>query len=103
MCILEDVHDKGQSFDTEWEDGACPIIVLRLIMSVSTCFSLVGNLAHNATRLSLSNEPFLLIRSCVFMQITYRPHLLLTKLVYQEFFSVFLFFPKNKHNPMFSQ
>jgi len=25
-------------------------------MSVLTCFSLVGNLAHNATRLSLSNE-----------------------------------------------
>jgi hypothetical protein len=27
----------------------------------------VGNLAHNFIRLSLSNEPFLLIRSCVFL------------------------------------
>jgi hypothetical protein len=27
----------------------------------------IGNLAQNSTRLSLSNEPFLLIRSCVFL------------------------------------
>jgi hypothetical protein len=26
----------------------------------------VGNLAQNSTRFSLSNEPFLLIKSCVF-------------------------------------
>jgi hypothetical protein len=75
VCTLE---DRGQSFYIEWEDGAYPIISFCLIMSISTCFSLVGNLSHNATILSLSNEPFLLIKSCVFlcsgyafMQITY--------------------------------
>jgi hypothetical protein len=64
MCTLE---DRGQSSSIEWEDKAYPIIFVCLIMSVLTCFSLVGNLAHNATRLSLSNESFLLIKSCVFL------------------------------------
>jgi cellulase/cellobiase CelA1 len=57
VCTLK---DRGQSSFIGWEDEACPIISFCLIMSVSTCFSLVDNLAHNATRLSLSNEPFLL-------------------------------------------
>jgi hypothetical protein len=64
VCTLE---DRGQISAIEWEDEAYSIISFYLIMSVSTCFSLVGNLAHNATRLSLSNEPFLLIKSCVFL------------------------------------
>ena len=71
MCTFE---DRGQSSAVEWEDGAYPIIAFCLIMFVLTRFSLVGNLAHNATRLSLLNEPFLLIKSCVFsvfIQITY--------------------------------
>jgi hypothetical protein len=59
VCTLE---DRGQSSSIEWEDGAYPIISFCLIMSLLTCFSLVGNLAHNATRLSLSNESSLLIR-----------------------------------------
>jgi len=50
------------------EDEACPIIVFCLIMYVFTCFSLVGILARNAPKLSLSNEPFLLKqKSCVFL------------------------------------
>ena len=64
MCTLE---DRGQSSAIEWEDGAYSIISFCLIMSVSTCFSFVGNLAHNTTRLTLSNEPFLLIKSRVFL------------------------------------
>jgi hypothetical protein len=75
VCTLK---DRGQSSSIEWEYGAYLIISFCLIMSVLTCFSLVGNLAHNTTRLSLSNEHFLLIKSCVFlcswctfMQITY--------------------------------
>jgi hypothetical protein len=64
VCTLE---DRGQRSATELEDGAFPIISFCLTMSVSTCFSLVGNLAHNTTRLSLSNEPFLLIKSCIFL------------------------------------
>jgi hypothetical protein len=44
-----------------------PIIAFYLIMSFLTYFSFVGNLAHDATRLSSSNEPFLLIGSCVFL------------------------------------
>jgi len=64
VCTLE---DRGQSSAMEWEDRAYSIIFFCSIMSVSTYFSLVGNLAHNATRLSLSNEPFLLIKSCVFL------------------------------------
>jgi hypothetical protein len=64
VCTLE---DRGQSSSIEWEDGAYPIISFCLIMFVSTCFSLVNNSAYNATRLSLSNEPFLLIKSCVFL------------------------------------
>jgi hypothetical protein len=64
MCTLE---DRGQSYSIEWEDGAYPIISFCSIMFVLTCFSLVGNLAHNITRLSLSNEPFLLIKLCVFL------------------------------------
>ena len=63
VCILE---DRGRSSAIRWEDEACSIIAFCLIMYVSTYFSLVGHLAHNATRLSLSNEPFLLIESCVF-------------------------------------
>jgi hypothetical protein len=43
-----------------WKNEVDPIISFCLIMSILTYFSLVGNLAHNATRLSLSNEPFLL-------------------------------------------
>ena len=112
VCTLNDRRVQNSSI--EWEDGAYPIISFCLIMSVSTCFSLVSNLAHNATRLSLSNEHFLLIKSCVFlcswctfMQITYWTHLLLTKPLYQEFFGVFPFFSlpkkKNKHDLMFSQ
>jgi hypothetical protein len=45
------------------------IIPAMLFDFVSTCFSSVGNLAYNATRLSLSNKPFLLNKimcfSCV--------------------------------------
>jgi hypothetical protein len=63
VCILE---DRGRSSATRWEDEACSIIAFSLIMSVSTYFNLVGHLAHNATRLSFSNEPFLFIESCVF-------------------------------------
>ena len=37
----------------------CSIMPAKLLdFSVSTCFSLVGNLAQNSTRLSLSNESF---------------------------------------------
>jgi len=101
VCTLNDRRVQNSSI--EWEDGVYPIISFCLIMSVSTCFSLVSNLAHNATRLSLSNEHFLLIKSCVFlcswctfMQITYWTHLLLTKPLYQEFFGVFPFFLSQK-------
>jgi hypothetical protein len=61
----------------------CSIMPASSWFLVSTCFSL-GNLAHNATRLSLSNEPFLLNKvicfpvfmmylhfCCHFMQITH--------------------------------
>jgi hypothetical protein len=79
VCALK---DRGQSSSIEWEDGAYPVISFCLIMSVLTYFSLVSNLAHNSIRLSVSNEPFLLIKSCVFlcsscasMQITYSAHL----------------------------
>jgi hypothetical protein len=51
----------------KWEDEASLIIVFCLNMSLLTCLSLVGILAHNATRFSLSNEPFLLKKSCVFL------------------------------------
>ena len=67
-----------------WKNEADPIISFCLIMSILTCFSLVGNLAYNATSLSLSNEPFLLNEiicfpvfmmylhfCCHFMQITH--------------------------------
>ena len=64
MCTFE---DRGQSSAIEWEDGAYSIISFCLIMSVSTCFSLVGNLAHNATGFSLSNEPFLLNKTMCFL------------------------------------
>jgi len=90
VCTFE---DRGQSSSIERKDGAYPIISFCLIMYVSTCFSLVSNLVHNATRLSLSNEPFQLIKSCVFL-CSWCAHLLLTKPLHQEFFGVFLFFPK---------
>jgi len=46
----------------------CSIMPAKLLdFFVSTYFNLVDNLAHKATRLSMSNEPFLLIRSCVFL------------------------------------
>jgi len=84
----------------KWEDEACPIIAFCLIMSVLTCFSLVSILAYNTTRLSLSNEPFLLKRSCVFLifimclhfRCCFMPtqsHSLLMKPLNQEFFIVF--------------
>ena len=109
VCILE---DKRRRYATRWEDGAYSIISFYLIMSVSTCFSFVGNLAHNATRLPLSNEPFLLIKSCVFlcswctfMQITYWAHLLYLQNHCTKNSLVFFLFSSqnNKHDPMFSQ
>jgi hypothetical protein len=57
---------RGEMFQNQKIEPAS-IIAFCLIMSILTCFSLVGNLAYNAKRLSLSNEPFLLIRSCVFL------------------------------------
>jgi len=32
---------------------------------ILTCFNLDGNLAHNATKPSLLNEAFFLMRSCI--------------------------------------
>jgi hypothetical protein len=96
VCTLE---DRRQSSAIEWEDGAYSIISFCSIMSVSTCFSLVGNLAHNVTRLSLSNESFLLIKSCVFlcswctfMQITYWAHLCTHKTTAPRILWCFSFF-----------
>jgi hypothetical protein len=65
--VVGTLDDREQSSVIEWEDGAYPIIFFCLIMFVSTCFSLIGNLAHNATRFSLSNEHFMLIKSCGFL------------------------------------
>jgi hypothetical protein len=104
VCILE---DRGQSSAIKWEDEARPIIVFCLIMFVSTC------LAHNATKLSLLNKPFLLIKSCVFCVhdmpsffMLFRAnntwaHPSLTKSLHQEFFGVFPFFPKKCMIPCF--
>jgi len=77
---------------------------------ISTCFSHVGNLTHDATRHFLLKEPFLLIRSyaflcswcaficCCFMQIThlYKHTLSLIKSLHQELFGIFLFSLKTK-------
>jgi len=110
VCILE---DRGQSSAIEWEDEAYSIIFFCLIMSVSTYFSLVGNLAHNATWLSLSNEHFMLIKSCVFlyswctfMQITYWAHLCTHKTTESRIlwcFSFFFLSKKKQAWPLFSQ
>ena len=84
----------------KWEDEACPIIAFCLIIFVLTCFSFVSILAHNTTRLSLSNELFLLKISCVFLifimcfhfRCCFMPtqaHSLLMKQLHQEFFILF--------------
>jgi len=80
MCTLE---DRGQNSSREWEDGAYPISFC-LIMSVSTYFRFVGNSAHNATRLSLSNKSFLWIKSCVFF--SYWAHLCTYKTIAARIF-----------------
>ena len=69
----------------------------------------VGNLAQNSTRFSLSNEPFLLIKSCVFFLCVHANNILSTPLYLQNHRTknhLVFFFPfsqNNKHDPMFSQ
>jgi hypothetical protein len=48
----------------------CLVLMLYPFLDVLLCFvvfSLDGNLAHNARRLSLSIEIFILLRSCTFL------------------------------------
>jgi hypothetical protein len=63
----------------------------------------VGNLAQNSTRFSLSNEPFLLIKSCVFFFCVHANNIMSTPLYLQnqrtKFFGVFPFFPKQQAWP----
>jgi len=66
----------------------------------------VGNLAQNFTRGSLSNEPFLLIKSLFFC--VHANNILSTPLYLQNHYTKnsLVFFPfsqNNKHDPMFSQ
>ena len=69
------------------------MISFCLIMSISICFCFVDNSAHNATRLSLSNKSFLLIKSCVFF--SYWAHLCTYKTIAPRIFGVcFPFLPK---------
>jgi hypothetical protein len=48
-----------------------PFSNVLLCSVVFTCFSLNGNLAHSATRSSLSIELFILMRSCTFLCLKY--------------------------------
>ena len=86
---------------------------------VSTYFSLVSNLIHNATRLSLSNEPFLFNKIICFLMFMMYLHFFycLTQITHlnehtlyrwnyctKNYLVCFLFFsPKTMHDPMFSQ
>jgi ABC-type uncharacterized transport system permease subunit len=83
---MEDKVPSRKGNVLKWVDGVCFIITFCLIMFVSTYFSLVGNLTYNATRFSLSNEPFLFNKimcslismiclhfHCCFMKITHLP------------------------------
>jgi len=101
-------HNPKGNCTAEWRASYCPAQKKKkkksypcLIMPAKiSCFFqhipvFVGNLAQNSTRFSQSNEPFLLIKSCVFFFCAHVNNILSTPLYLQNHCTKnsLLFFP----------